>query len=344
MAVTSEFRVGIIGCGGISRYHVRGWLAVAGRARVVAGADVDQTKTEALAAAVGGADQYADYRDLLARDDIDVIDICLPHHLHRDAIIAAAAAGKHILCEKPLCLTLEEAGACNEAIAGAGIIFMSAHNTCFFPSLQAARARLDERALGQVYMLYCADNFVLRAALSGQLPTTWRSTIATKGGGELIDTGYHPTYRLLYLADAPPVEVTAMTGRYRVHGWEGEDTAQVMVRFADGVIGTILSSWAMDLPFGRYIWYAIGERGQMYGSEDTLFVKENGFHEPAARHFPAVDTYVAEIEHFADCLHTGRRPLQTNVEATEALRLILAAYQAVETRQIVELASLSAAV
>lgn len=339
----SELGVGIIGCGGISRAHVRGWLAVAGRARVVAGADVDEAQTAALATAVGGAARYADYRALLARDDVDVVDICLPHHLHKDAIVAAAAAGKHILCEKPLCLNLEEAAVCNAAIDRAGITFMSAHNTCFMPSLQAARARLDERALGQVYLLYCADNFVMRAAVTGQLPTTWRSSIATKGGGELIDTGYHPTYRLLYLAGSPAVEVTAMTGRYRVHGWEGEDTAQVMVRFADGVIGTILSSWAMDLPFGRYWWYAIGERGQMYGTEETLFVRENGFHEPAAQHFPKVDTYVAEIEHFTDCLHTGRRPLQTHVEATETLRLILAAYRAAESKQVVELAALGAA-
>jgi predicted dehydrogenase len=334
-AVASELRVGIIGCGGISRAHARGWLTVAGQARVTALADIDQANLDLLTERLGGGvAQYRDYRELLAGAGVDVVDICLPHHLHKEAIVAAAEAGKHILCEKPLCLNLEEAAACNAAIERAGITFMAAHNTLFMPSLQAARKRLDAGALGQVYMLYCADNFV--SGGGAPPPLTWRSKIATKGGGELIDTGYHPTYRLLYLADAPPAAVTAMSGRYRIHHWEGEDTAQVMVRFADGVIGTILSSWAMDLPLGRYWWYANGERGQMYGTDDTLFVKEHGFDEPAAKRYPPVDTYVAEIQHFTQCLHSGRRPIHTNVEATEALRLILAAYRSIETGRTVE--------
>jgi predicted dehydrogenase len=343
--VASEFKVGVIGCGGISRAHARGWLAVAGQARVTALADIDADNIDILSARLGGGgERYADYREMLAKADIDVVDICLPHHLHKDAIVAAAEAGKHILCEKPLCLNLEEAAVCNAAVERAGVTFMAAHNTLFMPSIQAARKRLDAGALGRVYMLYCADNFVAGGGGATPPPMTWRSKIETKGGGELIDTGYHPTYRLLYLADAPAAAVTAMSGRYRIHHWEGEDTAQVMVRFSDEVIGTILSSWAMDLPMGRYWWYAIGERGQMYGTEDTLFVKEHGFDEPAAKRYPPVDTYAAEIQHFAQRLHDGQRPIHTNVEATETLRLILAAYRSIETGRTVDLAPATAAV
>src|SRR3989442_3711485 len=101
-------RVGIIGCGGISHAHVRGWNAIPNKARVVAVADVSERSAETVSGLVGGARIFKDYRDLLASGEVDAVDVCLPHHLHRDAIVAAARAGKNVMCEKPLCLTLAE--------------------------------------------------------------------------------------------------------------------------------------------------------------------------------------------------------------------------------------------
>lgn len=80
---------------------------------------------------VGGADVLSDYTELVNRDDVDAVDICLPHHLHAAAIVAAADAGKHVLCEKPLCLTMDQADAVRRAVADNHVTLMCAHNQLF---------------------------------------------------------------------------------------------------------------------------------------------------------------------------------------------------------------------
>ena len=341
-------RVGIIGCGGISHAHVRGWNAIREKAQIVAVADVSEENAQRVAGMAGSSADggdiavFDDYRALLAKGGVDAVDICLPHHLHRDAIVAAARAGRHVMCEKPLCLTLAEAEEIRLAVEKGGVTFMSAHNQVFLPTVREAKKLLRGGLLGQIYKLYSSDCFVHpqtelseeERRTSGQ---TWRSRRETMGGGELIDTGYHPTYRLLYLADSAPAEVVAQTARFRLHHWQEEDTAEVMLRFASGAFGQILSSWAMPNPLGPYYFCVIGERGQIYATADTLYVQLNGLAEPATRKFQPVDTFAAEIEHFADTLIADGRPIQSVPEATEVLKVILAAYRSVEEKRIVSL-------
>src|SRR6185436_14992081 len=153
---------------------------------------------------------------------------------HRDAIVRAAEAGKHILCEKPLCLTSQEAIEVRAAVRSNGVTLMSAHNQLFMPSVAKAREVLDAGTVGTVYEVRTTDSFYndFDPATMG-----WRASAATSGGGELIDTGYHPTYLLLHLAGGAPAEVTAMLSTHRLAFMEGEDSAQVLVRFDNGVVG-----------------------------------------------------------------------------------------------------------
>ena len=104
-------KVGLIGCGSIARHHVKGWERVQekGLARVAATCDADAGQARAMAEQLGSAKAF-DQWEALFEEDLDAVDICLPHHLHRDAILAASEAGAHVLVEKPLCLTLQEAG------------------------------------------------------------------------------------------------------------------------------------------------------------------------------------------------------------------------------------------
>ena len=81
------------------------------------------------------------------------VDICLPHHLHHEAIVAAAAAGKHILCEKPMCISLTEADQIVEAVERAGIVYMSGHNELFYPAIAGAKEALDRGVVGTPYIL-----------------------------------------------------------------------------------------------------------------------------------------------------------------------------------------------
>jgi predicted dehydrogenase len=158
----------------------------------------------------------------------------------------------------------------------------------------------------------------------------WRASKALTGGGELIDTGYHPTYMLLFLAQAEPVAVTAFTQRHRLYQMEGEDTGYVMVKFADGSIGHILTSWAFEFPLDNARFHIIGEKGQLVGTNTAIKFKANGWATPAQHEFAPTDSFVSEIQHFVECLETGEAPIQTHVDGARVLKVILAAYQSAE--------------
>src|SRR5438046_92792 len=247
------------------------------------------------------------------RDEVDAVDVCLPQHLHAQAILDAAAAGKHIICEKPMCMSLAEADQIAEAVKKSGVTYMSAHNQLFMPVVQEAKRLIDGGEIGKVLWLRSQDCF--RAGGEGGDPfkNSWRANLKTQGGGELIDTGYHPSYRLLYLAGGPAAgsnpaaSIQGQMGRF-VQRIEGEDTASVQVRFTNGVIGEILTSWAFPLPHGTHQIHIMGEKGEIFGSENTLYHLPRGAKEPTKKEFAAVDTFEAEIAHFADCLREGRRP------------------------------------
>ena len=110
-------RIGIIGGGAIAGAHLGGYLQAPESVAVTAIADIDPDHARQRADRAGGARVFVDYREMLASSLVDAVDICLPHHLHAEAIVAAAEAGMHILCEKPLCLTIEEAHAVQRAVS-----------------------------------------------------------------------------------------------------------------------------------------------------------------------------------------------------------------------------------
>jgi len=267
------------------------------------------------------------------------VDICLPHHLHKDAIVAAAAAGKHILCEKPLCLTLDEADTVTRAVAASGVTLMCAHNQLFLPSVATAREMIREGKLGKVYAARTTDVF----ALKGTAETFgWRARRETSGGGELIDTGYHPNYLLLHLVDSLPIKVTAMLSRHRLLFLEGEDTAHVLVEFADGTIGSIVTGWAYE-PAGCTERFSVaGEDGSLWSDGRALFFKPRGGEQFVAQEAgpSAPDTYALEVVDFIACLREGRRPLNTEVEGVSVLKMILAAYASAESGRVTELKNL----
>ncbi|HYO08695.1 MAG TPA: Gfo/Idh/MocA family oxidoreductase [Tepidisphaeraceae bacterium] len=333
--VDGVVRVALIGSGGISAAHAKGFIAHADKIRCVALCDVSpenlKKRNEQLAPVGGGGRQFADWKVMLREmgGELDAVDICLPHHLHAPAILDAAAAGKHVLCEKPMCMDLAEADRIAEAVRRAGVTYMSAHNQLFMPVVREAKRLVDAGEIGRVLWLRSQDCF--RAGGEGGDPFrgSWRASLKTQGGGELIDTGYHPSYRLLHLAGSPAIKVHGTFGRF-AQRIEGEDTASVQVRFASGAIGEILTSWAFPLPHGTHHIHVMGERGEIYGSSDTIYLLVRGEAEPARREFEPVDTFVAEIEHFADTLRAGRRPIHSVEEGRAVLELILRASQSAQ--------------
>jgi predicted dehydrogenase len=340
MSGGGPLRVGIIGAGSIARSHVDGYLRAPDEVVVSAVADVDAEHADAMAVRAGGAQVFADYRAMLAASVVDAVDICLPHHLHAEAIVAAAEAGVHVLCEKPMCLTMEEAAVIRHAVSAAGITFMCSHNQLFLPAVTAARKALGEGILGKVYEARSNNSFY-----NDFDPSTmgWRAHRSTSGGGELIDTGYHPTYLLLHLMDSEPVEVVAMLSRHRLTFMEGEDSADVAVRFADGSVGTITTSWAYEPAGCTERFSVVGEAGSLWtDGDDVLFHQPRGgavtqLAEPQAQDLKTIGMAVLD---FVACVREGRRPIHTEVEGAQVLGVILAAYASAEQRRTISLSEL----
>jgi predicted dehydrogenase len=348
-------KIGLIGCGDIMRRHVEGWATVTDRAEIVALADVDEANTRNRIKEIGrDVTVYADYHDLLADPSIDAVDIALPHHLHCESITAAAQAGKHLMTEKPLCLNLNEAAQIRSAVEASGIIMMAAHNQLFFPAVLQAKQMILHGDLGKIYAIHSYDCVARRGKLNPDKSTWgearrstlggWRTDPAKMGGGEFIDTGYHPTYRMLFLAGQTPVEVGTMLGTYRLD-MEREDTAYVLAKFADGAIGQIMTSWAIRSPGARQtLFHIMAETGQLWGEIDRLYYQPVNFEAPATVDYrgwtSAIPTFAAEIQHFVEAVEGGYQPLHSVAEATDTLRVILAGYQSVETGEIVRLDSL----
>lgn len=327
-------KVGLIGAGGIANPHVNGYLKIPDQAKITAVADVSEENANRRAEQAGGAAIFSDYNEMIKTADIDAVDICLPHHLHADAIIAAAAAGKHILCEKPLCIHTEEADKIAAAIKDSGVTLMCAHNQLFMPPVAKARELIGNGTLGQVYEIRTTDSF-FNGGLNRDMG--WRGSVATAGGGELIDTGYHPTYLLLNLAQAEPTEVTAMTSRYRLP-MEGEDSAQVLVRFADGSVGNIVTSWAYKPAAITERFSIVAEKGSLWSDGKSLSYRIDD--QTTTLDFPPVETFAAEIADFVGCITEKRRPINTEVEGINVLKVILGAYKSTAEKKIVSLADL----
>jgi predicted dehydrogenase len=329
IAMQKKVKLALIGTGGISHAHAAGILAHADKIDCVALCDVSEENLEARARQLGGAPRrFHDWKKMLADfgPEIEAVDICLPHHLHAPAILDAAAAGKHILCEKPMCTSLEEADRIVEAVKRSGVIYMSAHNQLFTPAVREIKRLIDDGAVGRVRWIRSQDSFIANpSAFRGR----WRSNLKTQGGGELIDTGYHPTYRLLYLAGAETVAVRATMGRF-LQPIEGEDTASVQVRFANGVIGEILTSWALNRPYGTHDLHVVGELGEIFGSGNLLYHLPHGFKTPSEKTLPQAETFHEQMKCFAQCILNGERPPHGPEEGRQVLRLILEAAQSAE--------------
>ncbi|MBT2483833.1 MULTISPECIES: Gfo/Idh/MocA family protein [unclassified Microbacterium] len=331
-STTAKVRIGLIGAGGIAGAHVAGYRRNPDTVTFAAIADPVVANAEKRRGDDADVRIYRDYRDMIADGGLDAVDICLPHHLHAEAVIAAADAGLHVLCEKPLCLTLEEAEAIAAAVERSGVTVMCAHNQLFLPAVAAAKELVESGVLGRVYEVRTTDSFFNDFTVESM---GWRAHAATAGGGELIDTGYHPLYLLQHLAGGTPLEVTAILSRHRLAFMEGEDSAQVLVRYDNGVVGHVTTSWAYQAAVGTEKFSLVGEKGSLTSDGTTLVSRVRG-EDPVTTTFEPVHEFAAEVAHFAECLRDGRRPIQTHVEGIDVLGVILAAYESAENKTVVE--------
>ncbi len=296
--------------------------------------DTDRERAVALATKYGGL-AFASVEALL--DSSDFVDICTPPVEHAAATIAAARAGKHVLCEKPIARHLADARAMIAACEAAGVRLFVAHVVRFFPEFARAKAVLDSGALGRLG--------VVRSVRGGAPPghSGWFADIAQSGGVTLDVVIHDIDYQRWLCGDVVRVFARGLTFRGL-----GVDHALITLRFASGAIGHIEGSWAFPAGNFRTSIELAGTEGLLvHDSDDAqpLDVRYHSGEAPAGA--PVIghparlddDPYYQEFQHFLDALDSGAAFLVTPHDALAALRVALAAIESQRTGRPVDVAT-----
>jgi len=252
--MAKRVKVGIIGVGMIGTAHLQAYQSLP--VEVVAIADVDAAKVRQIAAEYGVRHALTEFRDLLAMDEIEAVDVCLHNNLHAPVAIAALEAGKHVYCEKPIAGSYLDGKRMVEAARRTGRMLSVQLSTIFAVETKVAQRLIQEGRLGDIY--YARSHGFrrrLRAYVDGlgTIPFVQRKTA---GGGALFDMGVYHIAQILHLLGNPAMETaTGMTHQavpmdeeLRAQSqWDVEEFAVGFVRLAGGISLAIEESWAINL-------------------------------------------------------------------------------------------------
>lgn len=281
--MSQRIGVGLIGTGWIGRVHAEQYLQIPRlcpvpglTVRLQAVADVVPELAQSTAADFGFARSYTNWQEVIADPEVTLVDICVPNSLHREIAVAAAKAGKHIFCEKPLATSAEEGRLMVEAAETAGVQHMINFNYRRAPAIAFAKQLLEQGVLGEVYQFRAG--FSQDFAADPQLPWSWRFNAAAAGGGSLVTMGSHVIDCARYLVgDITGLVATLNTfvpERPTEDGSKGQvdvdDSAAVLVRFRTGAMGLLYTTW---LAYGRkhhFEWELNASRGSLFFNSERL--------------------------------------------------------------------------
>ncbi|MFW5641215.1 MAG: Gfo/Idh/MocA family protein [Roseicyclus sp.] len=243
-------RVAILGAG-IGREHLAGYRALPDRFRVVALCDLDRTRAESVAGGDGTIRLETEVAAILAQEDVDLIDVCLPPHLHAAIGIAALEAGKHVICEKPLACSLDDVAAMETAAAASGRMLFPVFQYRYGPAFAALDALVAGGRVGQPVVASLETHWN-RGTDYYAVP--WRGTWAGEAGGAVLSHAIH-AHDLLCRYFGPVAAVQARLAT-RVNPIETEDCAAIALTFANGAIATssVTLGAAMDETRLRFVF------------------------------------------------------------------------------------------
>ena len=312
----APIRVGIIGAGNIANIHAEAFRFVPD-AEVVAVASLDGEQGQALARQYRVPNVFADYRELLRLSNLDAVTIACPNDLHARVTIDAAAAGKHVICEKPMALNLEECDAMIEACLKAGVLLLYAEQHLFAPKYVHAKTMADEGALGRVHYVrhsWCHDG----------PHSDWFWDVEHSGGGVLMDMGCHSIALARWVFDNAPLEsISAELGTF-VHGdrTDGEDHSICVLRFPGDRMALVENSWTHT--------NGVDERVELYGSEGLTVADLSRGRCLTTTHGRTEEIrnggFPYEMEHFVRCMRGEEQPRSTGEDGRAVLEAIMAAY------------------
>ncbi|HET6742784.1 MAG TPA: Gfo/Idh/MocA family oxidoreductase [Kribbella sp.] len=336
-------RFAIIGAGVIGAVHARLIEALGDEAALVAVVDRDLDRAGKLVEQYGGH-AYASAAEAYASEQVDAVAICLPSALHADNAIEALQAGKDVIVEKPVDITLAAADRLIEAQRATGRTVTVISQRRFQPPVTQIRTAIDGGALGRVTSGIAESAFFRpQSYYDGD---DWRGTLAVDGGGALMNQGIHALDLLVWMLGRP-VQVSAQTGRLAHDGIEVEDLAGASILFESGAIGLLLASTAA-YP-GRPVRLTIhGDQGTAILDDDELaYFSAADAERPGA---PVLDgpadwgatelAHLAQYRDFLAAVREGREPAVTAAAGRRSLATVLAVYESARTGRPVELAEL----
>lgn len=304
-------RAAIIGLGTWGQNLVRSVHGHETTLRFVAAATRTPEKAQAFVQAYG-LRLLPTYEDVLRDPGVDAVVLATPHSMHTDQIVAAARAGKHVFCEKPLGLHAQDAERAAQACADAGVTLAVGYNWRYQPALQEIHRLLADGSLGRV--LHLEGNFCGPSAY--RFPRGhWRHARDEVPAGGMTGRGVHVIDAMLYLA-GPIEQVTAQSFRL-AQDFGVDDTTSMLLRFASGAtgyLGTVIATaetWRLQV-FGSKGWAEVGDVEHLHTWElKTCFFDPQHVtvkQKPVVTSFPATSTERSELEHFA-AQARARRPL-----------------------------------
>lgn len=342
-----EVRFGIVGCGAIAPWHIQAIRASRG-GYLVAVADEVESQARKLAEELS-VEAYGDYQKLLARPDIDVVCVCTPSGKHGEVAIAAARAGKHIVVEKPIEITLEKVDAVIRAADEAGVKLSAVFQRRFQDTTRRAKRAIDEGKLGRVVLGNVVNE--LHRPQEYYDSGAWRGTWALDGGGALMNQAIHGVDLLLHLMG--PVESLHAYSGTLARRIEVEDTAVASVQFRSGAIGTIVAATSV-WPGNPLRCEILGERGTVRIEGENISTWQiEGDEQQAPTSAPAagkvsaptgffaqgVEGHTSQIQDMIDAIHEHRQPLVDGREGRRAVELILGIYESARTGRPVSFGS-----
>lgn len=291
-------RIGMVGYGGIGRVHVLGYrallsnYALPARTVHIVGVATSQPESARKAAEEIGCDVWTDdFRTLISRDDIDVIDCCTPNRMHEAVLVAGAAAGKHLYCEKPLSLGMADAVRILAAARAADVHTQLTFNFRFFPAIQRAKQLMQSGFVGRVFSF--RGRYYRSSYIDASKPTSWRLQKAESGGGALVDLGSH-VLDLLYflLGDFGSLNATLDTlirerpvaaGSAEKVPVDVDDIAFIHARMADGTLGLVEVSRMGTGSTNELVIEIYGDRGALrFSSLDPNWLEVYDAQDPAS--------------------------------------------------------------
>ncbi|CEI81163.1 dehydrogenase [Oceanobacillus oncorhynchi subsp. incaldanensis] len=339
-----SLKIAVIGCGSIAKHRHLPEYAANKHVEITAVCDIVGERAEE-AAVKYEAKAYTDYKELLKQDDIDAVSVCLPNYLHAPVSVDALNAGKHVLCEKPMATSAEEADQMIEAAQRSGKKLMIGHNQRFVNSHQKVRELIASGAVGKVYSFRTTFGHGGPEGWSADGKDSWFFKKDEAFIGAMGDLGVHKADLIRYLLQDEFVEVGAFVETSAKENANVDDNATLILKSEKGTIGTLAASWA----------YTAKEDNStiIYGEKATLRLEDDPAYslvvqytngETVKYELGAIQsndeggqTTTHVIDHFIDSIQNDTTPLIDGEEGKKSLAIILAALESVETKRIYSL-------